>query len=280
VLKLVKEGKERRPFRMPKECPVCGSKIHKVEGEVAYRCLNSACPAKRRESLLHFASRHAMDIDGLGEKIVDQLVEKKLVKDVADLYALKLDDLVELERMGEKSAQNIINEIEGSKKAGLQRLIYALGVPFVGERTAELLANRFASVEELAAAKQEELYEVAEVGPKVASGILEFFSEPANRNVIKKLDKLGVRPTVERRAVRSNKFAGKTFVFTGGLANRTREEAGERVQQYGGKVSSSVSKKTDYVVAGTEPGSKYDKAKELGVTILDEAGFEKLIGVK
>lgn len=280
VLKVVKEGRDRKPFRMPKECPVCGSKIHKVEGEVAYRCLNSACPAKRRESLLHFASRHAMDVDGLGEKIVDQLVEKNLVKDVADLYALKIADLVELERMGEKSAQNLIDEIAGSKKAGLQRLIYALGIPFVGERTAELLAGRFSSIEELAQATEQELYEVEEVGPKVASGILEFFSEPANRNVVKKLDKLGVRPTVEKRAVRGNKLAGKTFVFTGGLANRTREEAGQLVQQHGGKVSSSVSKKTDYVVTGTDPGSKYDKAKSLGVTILDESEFEKLIGVK
>jgi DNA ligase (NAD+) len=280
VLKVVKEGKNRKPFRVPRECPVCHSKIHKVEGEVAYRCLNTACPAKRRESLIHFASRHAMNIDGLGEKIVDQLVEKEIVKDIAGLYALKLDDLSELERMGEKSAQNLLDEIEASKKNSLPRLIYALGIPFVGVRTAQLLANRFSSVEELASAKEEELYEVEEVGPKVASGILEFFSEPANRQLIKKLEKAGVRPTAEKRTVKSNKLAGKSFVFTGGLANRTREEAGEIVQQHGGTVVSSVSKKTSYVVVGTDPGSKYDKAKELGVPILSESEFEKLIGLK
>jgi len=280
VLKVVKEGKNRKPFRMPRECPVCRSKIHKVEGEVAYRCLNTACPAKRRESLLHFAGRHAMNIDGLGDKIVDQLVDKGTVKAVSDLYALKLSDLTELERMGEKSAQNLLDEIEASKKNGLPRLIYALGIPFVGERTAQLLANRFSSVEELAAATEQELYEVEEVGPKIASGILEFFSEPANRQLIKKLEKAGVRPTAEKRMVKSNKLEGKSFVFTGSLANRTREEAGEIVQQHGGQVVSSVSKKTSYVVVGTDPGSKYDKAKELGVPILDETEFEKLLGLK
>jgi DNA ligase (NAD+) len=280
VLKVVKEGKNRKPFRMPKECPVCQSKIHKVEGEVAYRCLNTACPAKRRESLLHFAGRHAMNIDGLGDKIVDQLVDKGLVKAVSDLYALKLSDLSELERMGEKSAQNLLDEIEASKKNGLPRLIYALGIPFVGERTAQLLADRFSSVEELAAASEQELYEVEEVGPKVASGILEFFSEPANRQLIKKLEKAGVRPTAEKRAVKSKKLEGKSFVFTGGLANRTREEAGEIVQQHGGKVISSVSKKTDDVVVGTDPGSKYEKAKELGVPILSEREFERVVGLK
>src|SRR5882724_470403 len=280
VLEVVKPGKNRKPFRMPKHCPECGSKIHKVEGEVAYRCLNTACPAKRRESLIHFASRHAMNIDGLGEKIVDQLVEKGLVKDVADLYRLKLAQLAELERFAEKSAQNLLDEVEGSKKASLPRLIYALGIPFVGERTAQLLADRFSSVGELASAKEEELYEVEEVGPKVASGILEFFSEPANRQLIKKLEKAGVRPTAEKRTVKSNKLAGKSFVFTGGLANRTREEAGEIVLQHGGKVISSVSKKTDYVVVGTDPGSKNEKAKELGVPILSEAEFEKLLRLR
>src|SRR5215471_16705855 len=280
VLKVVKEGAHRRPFHIPKQCPECGSKIHKVEGEVAYRCVNAACPAKRRESLLHFSGRHAMDIDGLGEKIVDQLVEKGMAKDVADLYSLKLEDVAELERMGEKSAQNLLDEIEASKKAGLDRLIFALGIPFVGERTAQLLTERFSSVEELASAKEDELYEVAEVGPKVASGILEFFSEPANRQLLKKLEKAGVRPRAEKRVPKSNKLAGKSFVFTGGLANRSREEAGALVGQHGGKVSGSVSKKTDYVVVGTDPGSKYDKAKELGVTILTEGEFEKLIGAK
>jgi len=280
VLKVVKEGKNRKAFRMPKECPECGSKIHKVEGEVAYRCVNAACPAKRKESLLHFAGRHAMDIDGLGDKIVDQLVDKGIVKDLADLYKLKLDEVAGLERMAEKSAQNLLDEIEASKKQPLSRVIYAFGIQFVGERTGQLLAEHFSSLDELASAKQEELEEVNEVGPKVAASIVEFFSEPANRQLIKKLEKSGVRPTAEKTKVKSNKLGGKSFVFTGGLANRSREEAGEIVKQHGGKLVGSVSKKTDYVVVGTDPGSKYDKAKELGVPILDEAGFEKLVGLK
>ncbi|MGB7284894.1 MAG: NAD-dependent DNA ligase LigA, partial [Candidatus Acidiferrum sp.] len=280
VLRVVKEGKNRKPFRMPKRCPECDSAIHHVEGEVAYRCVNAACPAKRKESLLHFAGRHAMDIDGLGDKIVDQLVDKGVVKDVADLYALKEEEVAGLERMAEKSAQNLVTEIEGSKKNSLARLIYGLGMRFVGERTGQLLAEHFSSLEELAAAKEEELEAVPEVGPKVAEAIVEFFSEPANRQLIKKLHKVGVHPTAEKRVVKSQKFAGKSFVFTGGLANRSREEAGELVQQNGGKVASSVSKKTDYVVVGTDPGSKYEKAKELGVTILTEGEFEKLIGLK
>jgi len=280
VLKVVKEGKQRKPFEMPKRCPECGSTIHHVEGEVAYRCVNAACPAKRKESLLHFAGRHAMNIDGLGEKIVDQLVDKGLMKDVADLYSLKLEEVAGLERMAEKSAQNLLDEIEASKKNSLARLIYALGIQFVGERTAQLLAEHFSSLEELAAAKEEELTKVPEVGPKVAASIVEFFSEPANRQLIKKLRKAGVHPTTEKRQVKSDKFAGKSFVFTGGLANRSREEAGEIVQQHGGKVSGTVSKKTNYVVVGTDPGSKYEKAKELGVTVLSEAEFEKLLGLK
>jgi DNA ligase (NAD+) len=280
VLKVVKEGKNRRPFHMPTKCPECGSAIHHVEGEVAYRCVNAACPAKRKESLLHFASRHAMNIDGMGDKIVDQLVDKGLVKDVADLYLLKEGAVAGLERMAEKSAQNLLAEIEGSKKSSLARLIYALGIFSVGERTGQLLAEQFSSLEELAAAKEEQLEAVHEVGPKVAASIVEFFSEPANRQLIKKLNKVGVHPTAEKREVKSQKFAGKSFVFTGGLANRSREEAGELVQQHGGKVSGSISKKTDYVVVGTDPGSKYEKAKELGVTILTESEFEKLLGQK
>jgi DNA ligase (NAD+) len=277
VLKVAKEGKGRRPFRMPEKCPECGSAIHKAPDTVAYRCVNAACPAKRRESLLHFASRHAMNIDGLGEKIVDQLIEQGLVRDVADLYQLKLDKLAALERFAEKSAQNLLDEIAASKKNSLARLIYALGISFVGERTGELLAGHFSSLEELAAATQEQLEEVGEVGPKVGAAIVEFFSEPANMQVIKKLRKVGVHPTTEKREIKSDKFAGKSFVFTGGLANRSREEAAEIVKQHGGTISSSVSKKTSYVVVGADPGSKHDKAKSLGVPILTEKEFEKLL---
>jgi DNA ligase (NAD+) len=279
VLKVVKEGPNRKPFHMPKKCPECGSTIHRVEGEVAYRCVNAACPAKRKESLLHFAGRHAMNIDGLGDKIVDQLVDKGVVKDVADLYALKLDEVANLERMAEKSAQNLLDEIKGSKNNPLSRLIYALGILFVGERTGQLLAEHFSSVEDLAKATQEELELVPEVGPKVSTSITDFFSEPANQKLIKKLREAGIRPTTQKREFKSDKLAGKSFVFTGGLANRSREQAGEMVQEHGGKVSGSVSKKTDYVVVGTDPGSKHDRAKELGVTILTEKEFEKLLSL-
>ena len=277
VVQVTKKGAHRRPFEMPEKCPECGSRIHKSPDEVAYRCVNAACPAKRKESLIHYAGRHAMNIDGLGEKIVDQLVDTGLVKDPADLYSLTLEDLVPLERMAEKSAQNLLDEIEASKKNGLARLVYALGMRFVGERTGQLLAEHFVSLQEIAAASEEKLTEVHEIGPKVAASIAEFFSEPANRKLVHKLEKAGVRLTAERNAPRDTRLAGKTFVFTGGLEHRSREQAGELVASHGGKVSGSVSKKTDYVVVGSDPGSKFDQAKKLGVAILNEAEFEKLM---
>ncbi len=222
-----------------------------------------------------------MDIDRLGDKLVDQLVAKGLVNDIADLYTLKLDTLIDSRALRLKNPPKISStEIEASKKASLARLIYALGIRMVGERTGQLLAAHFSSLDELAAATEEQLLEVGEVGPKVSASIAEFFSESANQKIIKKLDKAGVRPTAEKRVVKSQKFAGKSFVFTGGLANRSREAAAELVQQHGGKISSSVSKKTDYVVVGTDPGSKHDKAKDLGVPILTEPEFEKLLNAK
>jgi DNA ligase (NAD+) len=280
VLKVVKRGANRHPFEMPAKCPDCGSAVHHVEGEVAYRCVNAVCPGRLKESLQHYAGRHAMNIDGLGEKIVEQLVDKKIVKDFADLYSLKLDKVANLERMAEKSAQNLLDEIAASKKSPLDRLIYALGIRMVGERTAQLIAEKFLSIEKLSEASLEELNEVHEIGPKVAASVREFFDESSNLKMLKRLREAGINPKVERKAPKSNKLAGQTFVFTGGLANRTREEAGELVVAHGGKVISSVSKKTSYVVVGTDPGSKFDKAKELGVPILDELGFEKLINAK
>ena len=280
VVKVVKHGKAEKRFRMPEKCPECGTRIHHVEGEVAYRCVNVSCPARRKESLLHFAGRHAMNIDGLGDKIVDQLVDKGLVKDFADLYKLKLEPLAGLERMAEKSAQNLLDEIVTSKKNSLDRLIYALGIRFVGERTAQLLADHFGSMDKLAEASEEELVNVTEVGPKVAEGILEFFSESANRKLIERLRAAGVNMKSERQTPKDTKFAGKTFVFTGTLERRSREEAEAQVAAHGGKAGGSVSKKTSYVVVGADPGSKYDKARALGVTILDEAGFEKLLAAK
>jgi len=277
VVKVVKHGKREEEFEMPKKCPECGTRVHHPEGEVAYRCVNVSCPARRKESLLHFAGRHAMNIDGLGDKIVDQLVDKEIVKDFADLYKLDLDTLANLDRMAEKSAQNLLDEIAASKKNSLARLINALGIRFVGERTGQLLAQHFGSMDKLETASQEELTEVTEVGPKVAEGVAEFFSEPANRTLIKRLREAGVNMKDERPAMKSSKFAGKTFVFTGTLERRSREEAEALVASHGGKAGSSVSKKTDYVIVGADPGSKFDKAKSLGVPILSETEFEKLV---
>jgi len=263
---------------MPQRCPVCGERVHKLEGEVAYRCVNAACPARLKESLLHFAGRRAMNIDGLGYKVVDQLVEKGVVKDVANLYRLKKDDLAALERMGEKSAENLLAEIAASKKAGLARLIFALGIRFVGERTGELLAAHFGSLEKLEEATAEELLAVEEVGEKVGESIIEFFSEKANQEVLRKLRRAGVVMEEKRVKPKDSRLAGKTFVLTGTLNRWSREEAGELIASLGGKVTGSVSKKTDYVVAGTDPGTKLAKAQALGVTTLDESGFARLVG--
>jgi DNA ligase (NAD+) len=277
VLKVVKHGTEEKPFKMPRECPVCGRPVHRREGEVAYRCVNVSCPARMRESILHYAGRHAMNIDGLGEKIVEQLLGSGLLKDFADLYKLAVSTLANLERMGEKSAENLVSEIQASKRNSLDRLIYAIGIPFVGERTAQLLASHFGSMDKIADASAEELMEVGEVGPKIAEGVREFFSESANRKLIERLKQAGVNMKEERKAPVSAKLAGKTFVFTGTLANRTREEAEALVASHGGKAGGSVSKKTSYVVVGADPGSKFDKAKSLGVSILTESQFERLL---
>jgi DNA ligase (NAD+) len=277
VVKVVKHGTEEKKVRMPDKCPICATQVHKAEDEVAYRCVNVACPARRRESILHFASRHAVNIDGLGEKIVDQLLEKGLIRDFAGLYDLDEETLANLDRFAEKSAQNLMAQIEGSKKARLARVIYGLGIPFVGERTAQLLAGHFGSMEKLATASLEELMEVNEVGPKVSEGVAEFFSESVNKKLIEHLRKAGVNMKEERHAPKGTKFAGMTFVFTGTLLNRSREAAEQLVAQQGGKAGSSVSKKTNYVVVGSDPGSKFDKAKALGVPILDESGFERLL---
>jgi DNA ligase (NAD+) len=280
VLKVVKHGKEEKQFKMPDKCPVCGTRVHRAEGEVAYRCVNVSCPARRRESFLHFASRHAMNIDGLGEKIVVQLIDHNVVKDFADLYKLDLESVSGLERMAEKSAQNLIDEIAASKKNSLERLIYAIGIPFVGERTGQLLAQHFGSMDKLASASAEELLEVTEVGPKIAEGVKEFFSESANRKLIEHLRAVGVNMKEDRPAPKGTQLGGKTFVFTGTLEKRSREQAEQLVAAYGGKAGSTVTKKTSYVVVGADPGSKFEKAKSLGVTILDEAAFERLLPSK
>ena len=278
VVKVIKAAPDGREFRMPKKCPVCGGDVHRSEGEVAYRCVNAACPARLKESLLYFAGRRAMNIDGLGDKLVDQLVDKGLVHDVADLYKLTDEQLANLERMGEKSAQNLIKEIENSKKAELARLIFALGIRFVGERTGQLLADHFGSLDKLAKASEDELLQVEEVGPRVSEAILEFFREKRNLAVVEKLRKAGLKFEQIKARKAEGKLVGKQFVLTGTLPTYSRDEATRLIEEAGGRVTGSVSKKTDYVVAGADPGSKLDKGRSLGVKTIDEAELLKLLG--
>jgi DNA ligase (NAD+) len=278
VVKVVKHAPDGRAFEMPKRCPVCGGEVFRAEGEVAFRCMNKACPAQLKESLRHFAGRHAMDIDGLGDALVEQLVEKKIVRDAADLYALTAEQLESLERMGEKSAGNLLGEIERSRQADLARVVYAIGIPFVGERTAQVLAGHFGSLESLEKASEAELDEVSEVGEKTAEGIAEFFREPRNREVIEKLKKQLRTPHAERKKPKSEgPLAGKTFVLTGTLPTYSREEATTMIEDAGGHVTGSVSKKTDYVLAGDQAGSKLEKAKALGVKVIDEKELLTLV---
>jgi DNA ligase (NAD+) len=277
VLKVVESAPGGRAFHMPRKCPVCGGEVHRAEGEVAYRCVNAACPAQLKESLLHFAGRRAMNIDGLGEALVDQLVDRKMVQDVADLYHLKQEELAALERMGEKSAQNLLEEIEGSKKAELARVIFSIGIRFVGERTAQFLADHFSSLDKLAKATEEELCQVEEVGPRIAQSIVEYFGEKRNRDVLDKLKKAGLQFEQKKIEKTEGKLTGKQFVLTGTLPNLSREEMTKLIEDAGGRVIGSVSKKTDYVVVGADPGSKLEKAKSLGVKTIGEAEILKLL---
>jgi DNA ligase (NAD+) len=265
-----------KTFHMPEKCPVCGTKVVRTEGEVDYRCVNANCPAKLRETILHFASRGVMNIDGMGDALVNQLTERGLVKNVADVYKLTKADLLSLERMGDKSAQNILDEIENSKKLPLERVIYGLGMRFVGERTAQFLAEHFGSMETLETAAVEELQNVNEVGPRIAESIVEFFSIAANRKLVERLRDAELTLTGQKKQ-RGTKLAGKTFVLTGTLAHFTRDEAKKMIEDAGGKVTGSVSKKTDYVVAGADAGSKLDRARELGLEVVDEKGMKRLL---
>jgi DNA ligase (NAD+) len=262
-------------IEVPEQCPVCGTKVVRTEGEVDYRCVNANCPAKLLGTILHFASRGVMNIDGMGESLVNQLIERGLVKNVADIYDLTKKDLLSLERFADKSAKNILDEIENSKKLPLERVIYGLGIRFVGERTAQFLAEHFGSMDTLADASLEQLEEVNEVGPRIAESIAEFFGNPANRELVERLGQSGLAFTGKRKE-RGTKLAGKTFVLTGTLVHYPREQAKKMIEDAGGKVTGSVSKKTDYVVAGADAGSKLDRARELGVAVIDEKEMEKL----
>ncbi len=275
-----KRPPDARRWHMPRKCPVCGSDVVREEEAAAHRCVGGLyCPAQRMGAILHFAARSAMDIEGLGEKLVEQLVQRKLVRDVADLYRLRQEDLVALERMGEKSAQNLLERIEQSKRTTLGRFLYALGIPQVGEATAQQLAEHFGDLDALMNADRDAIDAVPNIGPSMAADIHAFFRQKHNRDVIARLRAAGVhwpKPAAGPKA--DLPLAGKTFVLTGTLSSLTRDQAKEKLQALGAKVAGSVSKKTNYVVAGAEPGSKADKARELGVPILDEAAFLKLIG--
>jgi DNA ligase (NAD+) len=275
VLPEKRTGKEKK-FHIPEKCPVCGSEVFRPEGEAVARCTGIACPAQLKETIIHFASRGAMNIDGLGEKIIEQLVDRGLVKDYADLYSLTLKDLLTLERMGEKLGGNILAAIERSKKTTQDRLIYALGIRHVGEHTAKLLSREFSDLDELSKASVERLMTIHEIGPQVALSIFKFFQQKGNQRVLQKLKGHGVEYP-SRPQARSKKWAGQTFVFTGTLRIMGREEAESKVESMGGRVSSSVSKKTNFVVVGEDPGSKYEKAQALGVKIITEDEFLKML---
>jgi len=277
VIKPVKEKRtgNEKIFTMPKKCPVCGSDVVRPEDEAVSRCIGLSCSAQLKNSLHHFASRHAMNIDGLGPAVIDQLVDKKIVRDISGLYTLKIDVLANLERMGEKSAQNLLDEIEESKSNEFSRLLFGLGIRHVGRHIASLLSENFSSVDELMDAQKEEIEKIEGIGSVVAESIVLFFKDKKNREIIEKLRKNGVKmkSKVEKKGI----FSGKKFVFTGTLEKYSRSEAEGIVGSLGGSFTSSVSKNVDFVVAGKEPGSKYEKAKKLGIKIINEDEFEKMV---
>lgn len=277
VVPTKRTGKEKK-FKMPKRCPVCGSDIYRPEGEAVTRCTGIACPAQLREHLLHYASRGALDIDGLGQAIVDELMSRKWVTDVADLYYLKKEQLLQLPHFADKAADNLLGAIEASKQRPLGKLLYGLGIRHVGSHMASVLARYFPSIEELKSVSYEELVAINEIGPKIAESVVLFFKQERNRKVLDKLRKAGVKMEEAVKAKAPKKLAGKTFVLTGTLSSFTRKEAKELIEAKGGRVSSSVSPKTDFVVVGAEPGSKFEKAKALGVKTVGEEEFKKLVG--
>lgn len=276
VVRVESPGAERRPFVMPTSCPVCGSPVTRQEGEVAVRCVNTDCPARLKESVLHFSGRRVMNIDGLGGVLVNQLVDRGLVKSVSDLYKLTLEDMLPLERMGKTLAAKILGNVDKSRSASLDRVINALGIPMVGERTAQILARHFGSLDKIAQATADELQRAEEIGPRVAEAIRNFWSEPRNQALLERLRAAGLQFEQTARPT-SGPLEGLTFVLTGTLPTLSREEATERIQAAGGKVTSAVSKKTRYLVAGADAGSKLDKARQLGVEVIDEAALLGLV---
>ncbi len=280
IVRVVEPAADRHPFKPPKTCPVCGADVFKAEGEVVRRCVSQTCPAKIKEAFLHWAGRRAMKIDGLGERLVDQLVEKGLVRDVSDLYRLTVEQLEELERMGRKSAENLVQEIAASRSLDFQRLLFGLGLRHVGERTAQILADHFGSMDNLFAASQAELEQIHEIGPTLAESIYLFFQEPDNRRLIERLRSAGLTmksDTADRPRI-AQTFAGQNFVLTGTLEGLTREEASELIQQRGGRVTTSVSSRRPAMFwRGSDPGSKLDKASQLGLSIINEKQFREML---
>ncbi|PIS26282.1 MAG: DNA ligase (NAD(+)) LigA [bacterium (Candidatus Stahlbacteria) CG08_land_8_20_14_0_20_40_26] len=283
VIKSIPEartGKEK-VFEMPERCPSCGSKIVRYEGEIAYRCINAGCPSQVKGRIIHFAARNAMDIEGFGEKLVNVLVDKELVKNYADIYFLKKEDLLPLERMAEKSVNNLLNAIEKSKGRSFDRVLFALGIREIGSHTAKLLASHFQIMKRLQNAKYEELLQISEIGPAAAESIIKFFSDHENRMIIKRLKEAGVNMGKEEKKETPKPLFGKTFVLTGTLSKYARDDVTRLIENLGGRVSSSVSSNTDFVVVGESPGSKYEKAKELGVkTISEEEFIEMMSNIK
>lgn len=276
VIKSSRTGKEKI-FHMPDECPVCGQPVTRSEGEAYYRCNNLSCPAQVKERIIHFASKPGVDIDGLGGKLIEQMVDKDMIKTPADLYFLKKDEILKLERMADKSAQNIIDAIEASRKPDLPHLINALGIRNVGEHLADVLAGHFGTLEKLMEANYDELSGINEVGPTIADSIVKFFENPENKRMIGALEKGGMKfPKAEKKSS-YQPLAGQTYVITGTLADFSRRQAKEALENLGAKVASAVSKNTNYVIVGNDPGSKYDKAEKLGIEILDEEKFKALL---
>ena len=278
VVRVTSQGKDRRPFLVPRDCPVCGTKVVREQGEAIRRCINTNCRARLRESILHFASRRAMNIDGLGEALVEQLVGRGMVKSVADLYDLSAEKLAPLERMGKKSAANLLSNIEDCRSTPLPRVLFALGIRYVGERTAQIIADSFPNVDLLAAASTEELQEIEEIGPRIAETVRDFFQEPNNLSLIEQLRGAGLQLSRETATQTGGKLEGLTFVLTGTLPSLTREAATECIEAAGGKVTKAVSENTDYVVAGESAGSKLEKAHRLGRPVIGEEELLELLG--